>query len=213
MVDKIKPLKIESASTGGTEDDMFPHESDPTEDYLAAKGVAFENLDTTRIYGDSGTLMFQDNIETTPVTLEDLRSGQGTAVGRLFDRRFFNGGATANKWLTQFFTSTPTDQVPVFIPFDFECYGVTFGNKNTNVYCDVEIYKNGIVNPTNLIFTLEVRGYQFFRNTTTSNHFSGNVGNTLAIYVKQVAGGNNAADTFVDLFFRITSDTVGTGGS
>ncbi len=44
-VDKVKPLKIETA-TGGTETDPFPHEVDPSEDYLATKGIAFENLDT-----------------------------------------------------------------------------------------------------------------------------------------------------------------------
>lgn len=44
-VDKVKPLKMEHSSLGGTEDDAFPTATDPTEDYLAAKGVAFENSD------------------------------------------------------------------------------------------------------------------------------------------------------------------------
>lgn len=57
-VDKVKPLKIESSSTGGTEDNMFPHESDPAEDYLAAKGVAFENLDTHLAEKVGGLLKF-----------------------------------------------------------------------------------------------------------------------------------------------------------
>lgn len=45
MVDKVKPLKIEHSSLGGTEDDPFPVEADPNEDYLAAKGIAFGNDD------------------------------------------------------------------------------------------------------------------------------------------------------------------------
>ena len=46
MADKVKFLKIENPSTGGTETDPFPVETDPTEDYGAMKGLAFENLDT-----------------------------------------------------------------------------------------------------------------------------------------------------------------------
>lgn len=43
MVDKIKPLKLENSLTGGTELDMFPTEADPSADYVAAKGLSFEN--------------------------------------------------------------------------------------------------------------------------------------------------------------------------
>lgn len=46
MVDKIKPLKLENPSNGGTEIDIFPTEANPAEDYVAAKGVAFENSDS-----------------------------------------------------------------------------------------------------------------------------------------------------------------------
>lgn len=49
MVDKIKPLKLESSATGGTENDFGPSEADPTEDYVATKGIAFEGLDAFRI--------------------------------------------------------------------------------------------------------------------------------------------------------------------
>jgi len=46
MVDKVKPLKIENPATGGTDTDLFPTETNPVQDYLATKGLAFENLDT-----------------------------------------------------------------------------------------------------------------------------------------------------------------------
>ena len=46
MVDKVKPLKYESPSLGGTETDYIPTESDPNEDFVAAKGISFEGLDT-----------------------------------------------------------------------------------------------------------------------------------------------------------------------
>jgi hypothetical protein len=46
MVDKVKPLKIENPATGGTNTDPFPTETSPTQDYIAAKGFAFENSDS-----------------------------------------------------------------------------------------------------------------------------------------------------------------------
>ena len=45
-MDIIRPLKLESPASGGTELDMFPTETDPTEDYAVAKGVAIEDTDT-----------------------------------------------------------------------------------------------------------------------------------------------------------------------
>lgn len=45
MVDKVKALKIETP-TDGTQSNPFPTETDPTEDYLATKGLAFENSDS-----------------------------------------------------------------------------------------------------------------------------------------------------------------------
>ena len=40
MVDKVLPLKIENPASGGTETDDMPVEVNPSEDYVAAKGVA-----------------------------------------------------------------------------------------------------------------------------------------------------------------------------
>ena len=53
MVDKIRPLKIESTSNGGGQDDFLQTESNPAEDYAAVKGVAFENDDNSRIEKDA----------------------------------------------------------------------------------------------------------------------------------------------------------------
>lgn len=46
MADKVKPLKIESSSSGGTENNIFPTETDPSEDYLSCKGIAFNGSDS-----------------------------------------------------------------------------------------------------------------------------------------------------------------------
>ena len=60
-IDKVKPLKIEDA-TNGTDIDTAPVETNPTEDYLAAKGLSFENLDTLLLDATGGELRFTDVI-------------------------------------------------------------------------------------------------------------------------------------------------------
>ena len=61
MVDRVKPLKIEDA-IDGTDMDMAPVEANPTEDYIAAKGVSLENSDDTLIDLDAGEIQFTDTI-------------------------------------------------------------------------------------------------------------------------------------------------------
>jgi hypothetical protein len=73
MADKCKPLKIESSSTGGTQNDMFPTEANPASDYLAAKGIAFENSDTRLLdLNGSGELSATDSFFTTSTALVDI---------------------------------------------------------------------------------------------------------------------------------------------
>ena len=72
MVDKVKPLKLENSATGGTENNVFPTETDPTEDYVSAKGIALENSDNTTIRGDAGVMKFKDTAETTELSLTSL---------------------------------------------------------------------------------------------------------------------------------------------
>jgi len=74
MVDKIKPLKIESP-VDGTQNDMgFYTETSPNEDYVAAKGIAFENSDTRLIdLNASGGIQFTDADNPTPLTLKFIK--------------------------------------------------------------------------------------------------------------------------------------------
>jgi hypothetical protein len=73
MVDKVKPLKLES-SVDGTEDDFNYTETDPTEDYIAAKGIAFENSNVRRIDLDaSGDTQFTDVSNPTGKTLKAIQ--------------------------------------------------------------------------------------------------------------------------------------------
>ena len=90
MPDKVKALKLESASTGGTQNDGFPTETNPTQDYLATKGIAFENLDTFLIEKVGRSL-----VETFPTLYQQVTYSSGIPS----NIEFFNSSSfiTANR--------------------------------------------------------------------------------------------------------------------
>jgi len=53
MVDKVRPLKLESVAAGGDDDDTFPTATDPNEDYIACCGIVLQDDDNTRIEKDN----------------------------------------------------------------------------------------------------------------------------------------------------------------
>jgi hypothetical protein len=73
-VDKVKPLKIESPALGGTQTDPFPVETNPAQDYLAAKGLALDNTDTRLIDTDTnGEASFRDDYQQEQTSFSSLR--------------------------------------------------------------------------------------------------------------------------------------------
>lgn len=83
MVDRVRPLKLEDAGTGGTQTDQFPTSVNPNEDYLDARGLALQNAssadDTVRIGRDaSNNITFTDPVAGT-YTLTDLTAGGGVS--------------------------------------------------------------------------------------------------------------------------------------
>ena len=91
MVDRVKPLKFEDASSGGTETDDFPTSTNPAEDHLDSAGVVIQryvgpgendhtNDEVVRVYRDDSDpdrMMFLDGENTTPVPLATLVAGSG----------------------------------------------------------------------------------------------------------------------------------------
>ena len=75
MVDKVKALKLED-TTSGTDFDMIPTETDPTEDYLSAKGLALENDDATRVEKVAGEVAFIDATNGTKKVSDLLDADQ-----------------------------------------------------------------------------------------------------------------------------------------
>lgn len=116
MVDKVQPLKLENPALGGTEIDVFPTEADPTEDYLACKGIAFEDNDNRLIDLDgSGNMQFRDAGQVSPFRLNKLVKDFGTTAHSLLA----SVQATANSTKTlvlsdntmQIFTGTTAGQI------------------------------------------------------------------------------------------------------
>lgn len=106
MVDRIRPLKWETDTTG-TENDEFQTLANPAEDHVDTAGVVIQryvgpgeedhtNDEVVRIYRDDSDpdcMMFKDGENTTAVSLSDLASGGfdinnvvwDTAGGIVFD--------------------------------------------------------------------------------------------------------------------------------
>jgi hypothetical protein len=110
MVDKVRPLKQESPSLGGTEDDFLPTATDPAEDYLSAKGIAFTGSDNTRIGDNSGAIEVYTNntLRTTWDTSGGLDHNGHTAFG---NAATINTGIANNTVET---VSTATDMTGVY---------------------------------------------------------------------------------------------------
>ena len=78
MVDRIKPLKIESPDSGGTQTDDFPTSTNKNEDFLDCRGVTIQDDssddDAVRVSRTGDDMTFQDN-NVSPITLSALSAG------------------------------------------------------------------------------------------------------------------------------------------
>jgi len=88
MVDKVKPLGIESSATGGSEDEQIPTEMNPLEDYAVFKGIAFQNSDSFLLENIGRTLIRHYTDETVKPTING--SGEVTVVA------FYNSATQIN---------------------------------------------------------------------------------------------------------------------
>ena len=79
-MDKIRPLKIEKVSGGGSQDNVYPQDLDPNEDGVDVRGIIIQNDtsdDTTvEISRDaSNNLTIKDGVVSGTKTLTDLLAG------------------------------------------------------------------------------------------------------------------------------------------
>lgn len=70
--DKVRLLKIENPSEGGTQTDWGPTEIDVTEDYAVVKGVIFENNDSFRVDTDGVNALQLSDIDIAFLKLREF---------------------------------------------------------------------------------------------------------------------------------------------
>jgi len=164
-VDKVKPLKIEDA-TSGTEINFGPTETDPTEDYLAAKGLALENDDATRVEKVAGEVAFVDATNGTKKVSDLLDAEQedfdpqtsglvsvktAPAIRELADNAAVSaspgfsfgreGNVTVNTWLNRPGGVSSNNSGINFGLLNGSLDVISVGTQNPNTY-DVTVYQH-----------------------------------------------------------------------
>lgn len=227
MADKVKPLKIENTATGGGQIDPFPVETNPSQDYLASKGIALENNDNRLIDLDgSGNIQFKDAIETIAVTVRQLRtalnnifsnSGNGfvatnvqaaieeardSAVGKArFGMAFVHNGSVGNNTWLGFSELVPSNTTPLIVPVNCKLTELAFSFAGANVDGVLLIYKNGIVNPLNVIYSNTFTNQNSFKLMSGLN-LTLNAGDQLRAQWQDT--GDNPNDVALQWFFQAT---------
>jgi hypothetical protein len=194
--------------------------NDGVNDITVANGFALQNaIDYIKYPDRAFNIRFEAEPErnnnfvskNVQEAIEEAAQNSSSVIGRTYAVIFFNNGNTANRWLFHIPTSDATDQLPYYVYWDLEAFGISFSNKVDMINCDIEFYINGTL-PTDKVYTLEVRGQKYSHNTTLGSFFNANIGDKISIFVKKV-GQSTALSVEVDINFRITSSTVGPGGS
>lgn len=90
MTDRIKPLKLESP-IDGTQYDPTPTEANPQEDYLAIKGIAFQDSDNIVIESVGGELRFKDT-KVPATTLKEILDAVQSSIN--FNYNIINSNQT-----------------------------------------------------------------------------------------------------------------------
>jgi hypothetical protein len=193
--------------------------NDGINDITVANGFSLERaIDYLKFPDRAFNLRFESDPErvngfeskNVQEAIEEAKLGN-IITGRTYQIEFFNNGNTSNKWLFHVPTNEATDQLPYITAWDIEIFGILYTNKNTPTDCDVEFYVNGTNNP-NKVYTLQIRNYKTYWETTETSFFTLTTGDSLSIFIKKI-GQSTPSSVEIDLNIRITSITTGTGGS
>ena len=195
MVDKIKPLKFEEP-TCGTELDFLPTETDPTEDFITAKGYTFECSDVATIVKDvNDEISFTDS-EISDVTVKELKNGADLAqVGR-YAIALTHNGTVGNGTFFGFSNLINGLDTPIVIPRDSTLKDLTFSNSNSSADFTLFLRKNSSV--ATAFYTITKTNSNFFTEIDIDGIFlQGDL-----IYVEYQDDGTNANDVGIILFLR-----------
>jgi len=192
MVDKVKPLKFEK-TPDGTEVDMLPTESDPTEDYSAVKGIAFENSDSLLIYPSSNEIGYQD---TSSGGFKKFNSIGSAAFAARYTIMLQHNGSVRNGTFFGYNELIPGDSTPVIVPINSTFKGFTFSNKSSSADYTLYLRKNSTI--ATPFFSVSKVNTQYFAQTVSDTSFSQGD----QFYMSYQDDGNNASDVGITLFFQ-----------
>lgn len=193
MVDKVKPLKFENPATGGTETDVFPTEADPTEDYLSAKGIAFENSDTLLVRAQSNELGYEDSGSLGFQAFNDISA---SAFAARFTISLQHNGSVSGGTFFGYNELIPGNTTPIIIPIASILKGYSFSNSSAAADYTLYFRKNSTVaTPFHSVSKVNT---QYFAETITDQSFSAGD----QIYVSYQDDGGNATDVGITLFFQ-----------
>lgn len=101
-MDLVRPLKLEDPSTGGTQSNDYPTETDPTEDYLTGKGLAIEDENTFIDKDDiSSEMQFTDTVTGTVKLTKLLNNTYVASVDPNSDDDDDAGFLLGQKWINE----------------------------------------------------------------------------------------------------------------
>jgi hypothetical protein len=204
MADKVKPLKLET-SIDGTQNDVFPTEVNPTQDYIASKGVAFENNDNRLIDLDvSGNIQFKDVTQATPFRINKLVKDFGTPAHSLTASVQATANSTKTLTITdntvQIFTGATAGQIVKLPVATTLTVGHLFEVWNLSSQT-VSIRDNG----NNILATINSSGRTqiiLYNNSTANGQWSltysldnGNVFGTQIYYAEAIAETSTSSTT------------------
>lgn len=187
---------MESPSEGGTQTNPLPTSVNPAQDYLAAKGVAFENNDNRLLdLSESGEVQYKDAVQTAYKKLNDI--GTLAAAAR-YTIVLQNNGSVSNNQFIGYDSLIPGDSTPVTIPVNSIFKGFAFSNDNANADFNLEFRKNTTGGAA--FHTSTKTNTQYYAESVTDTSFAAGD----RIYIKYIDTGDNASDVGLTLFFQAT---------
>lgn len=182
--------------TDGTESDTFDTELDPSEDYVACKGIALENSDTNRIFKDGNDMKFEDTTTGEETTLFELKNGAELgAIGRYAIVLQHNGTVSDGTFIG-YDSLLPGNTTPIVIPRDSILKDLSFSNSNSSADYTIEFRKNSTV--ATPFYSVSKVNTKLFTEIDIDETFSS--GDEL--YIKYVDDGTNASDAVIVLFLQ-----------
>lgn len=125
-------------------------------------------------------------------------------TNKTIQTQFFGQGNVGNKFLSLGASSKTSDEVPYIVMHDSDLVGFTWSNTSGSANVDIEVFKNGLVDPTNIIGTYPVNAHLTMAKSNITpvqlNH-----GDRVSLFLNKDT--TNAVNPIVALYFQVRAET------